>query len=79
MVDGMAWMRPHLPLESYGEIKRTRRIMATDPKNAPVDNVRQGETGHHVRYILGWSLLLVVIGLGGIMLFVITGANPTAS
>ena len=52
--------------------------MATDPKNAPVDNVRQGETGHHVRYILGWSLL-VVVGLGGIMLFMISGANPAAS
>lgn len=52
--------------------------MATDPKNAAVDKVRQGETGHHVRYVLGWSLLLGVLGLGAITLFMISGANPAA-
>ncbi len=51
--------------------------MAVDRKNMPTDDVRQGETGHHVRYILGWSLLLGVVGLGAIMLFMIGGANPT--
>lgn len=27
------------------------------------DQARQGETGHHVRYVLGWSTALAVIGL----------------
>lgn len=52
--------------------------MAADRKNMPTDGVRQGETGHHVRYILGWSLLLGVIALGAITLFMIAGANPSA-
>lgn len=27
------------------------------------DNARQGETGYHVRYVLGWGTALAVIGL----------------
>lgn len=52
--------------------------MAVDRKNMPTDDARQGETGHHVRYILGWSLFLGVIVLGAITAFMIGGANPAA-
>jgi hypothetical protein len=52
--------------------------MAVDRKNMPTDDARQGETGNHVRYILGWSLLLGVVALGAIMLVMIGGANPAA-
>jgi hypothetical protein len=52
--------------------------MAVDRKNLPTDEARQGETGHHVRYILGWGLLLGVLGLGAVTLFIISGANPAA-
>jgi len=52
--------------------------MAVDSRNIPTDDVRQGETGHHVRYILGWSLFLGVLALGAITLLMIGGANPAA-
>ncbi len=27
-----------------------------------VDNARQGETSHRVRYVLGWGVFLVILG-----------------
>lgn len=32
------------------------------------DEARAGETGHHVRYILGIGVLLVVVGFGAMAL-----------
>ncbi|MGQ0533471.1 MAG: hypothetical protein ACT4OF_12385 [Caulobacteraceae bacterium] len=32
------------------------------------DEARAGETGHHVRYILAFGVLLVVIGFGAVAL-----------
>jgi hypothetical protein len=32
------------------------------------DEARAGETGHHVRYILAFGVLLVVVGFGAVAL-----------
>lgn len=33
------------------------------------EEARSGQTGHHVRYILAFSTLLVLVGFGAAMLF----------
>jgi hypothetical protein len=38
--------------------------MSLDHVELSTDDARQGETGHHVRYILGWGTLLVVLAFG---------------
>ncbi len=35
-----------------------------NPEDLSVEEVRQGETGHGVRYVLGISLAAALIGLG---------------
>jgi len=52
--------------------------MAAETTNVSTEEARQGETGRHVRYVLGWSLLLAALALGAVALFVISGDNPTA-
>lgn len=34
-----------------------------DHTELSTDNARQGETGHHLRYILGWGTALAVVAM----------------
>lgn len=43
--------------------------MATDRLKPETDDVRQGETGHGVRYMLGAGILLVVVAFVLVALF----------
>jgi hypothetical protein len=38
--------------------------MAIDHTDLTTDEARQGETGHGVRYMLGYGLVLAVIAMG---------------
>ena len=42
-----------------------------NPEDLSVDEIRQGETGHGVRYVLGISLGAALIGLGLAWVFVV--------
>ncbi len=39
---------------------------AEDHVELTEEEARSGETGHHVRYILGIGVLLVVLGIGAV-------------
>lgn len=48
--------------------------MTTDQMKPKTDEVRQGETGHGVRYMLGIGIFLVVVAFGLVAVFM---AQPT--
>jgi hypothetical protein len=43
--------------------------MAIDHTNLSTDDVRQGESGHGVRYMLGYGIAFAVMALGFTVLF----------
>lgn len=43
--------------------------MSTEQTQLSTDQVRQGETGHGVRYMLGYGIALTVLALGFTILF----------
>lgn len=48
----------------------------TDQSKPQTDEVRQGETGHGVRYMLGAGILLVVVAFALVAIFM---AQPTGA
>ena len=46
-----------------------RGFSMTDKTNPETDEVRQGETGHGVRYMLGAGILLVVVAFALVAIF----------
>jgi hypothetical protein len=42
---------------------QTQAIQPPAPTVVPTDEARQGVTGHNVRYVLGFGIVGVVIGL----------------
>ena len=51
--------------------RRTSAVPPKDPEALTVDEVRQGETGHGVRYMLMFSLGAAVIALAIAWVFVV--------
>jgi hypothetical protein len=50
--------------------------MAADPTKPETDEVRQGESGKGVRYMLGIGILLVIIAFGVVAMFTL---QPTGN
>ena len=48
----------------------------TDQLKPQTDEVRQGETGHGVRYMLGFGILLIVVAFALVAIFTM---QPTGS
>ena len=55
---------------ALGEDAMTARKVG-EHVEVPQDDARAGETGHHVRYILAFGVILVVIGFAAVSLGVL--------
>jgi hypothetical protein len=43
--------------------------MATHPYEIDLERARQGVTGHNVRYVLGYGLVLAIVAMALVMMF----------
>ena len=43
--------------------------MSLRPTQMTTENARQGDTGHGVRYVLGFSMLFAVLAMIGVLFF----------
>jgi len=62
---------PMLDKPANGAFGRAGAAPAKDPEALTVDEVRQGETGHGVRYMLMFSLAAALIALAIAWVFVV--------